>query len=150
MLLQWPSLRASQAFQQLCVCNRILRDLSLLPSSMFQSHPRPSRAHVNSKPLFRQSVKTKQHSSSFFHSIVPIWNSLPDQVVTCSSQLGFKRILLICMFINFIFFLFLYLFFFFVSLFSTIVLLICLLLFCVWITFTIAIIASWLLHMHWH
>lgn len=91
--LHWPVLQARRDFQQLCVCNRILSGNSLIPSSVFQPHPRPSRVHSNTKPLFRQRVRTAQHSSSFFHRIIPIWNCLPDRVVSCGTQMGFKRTL---------------------------------------------------------
>ena len=89
--LKWPALQQRRQFQQLSVCNRILCGHSLTPSAVFQAHPRPSRVHANSKPLFRQRVQTAQHGSSFFHRVVPVWNSLSDRVVTCASHLGLKR-----------------------------------------------------------
>ncbi len=91
--LQWPPLQERRLFQQLCVCNRILRGDSLISSSVFEPHPRPSRVHGNSKPLFKQRVRSVQHGSSFFHNIVQDWNGLPERVVSCGTAPGFKRTL---------------------------------------------------------
>ena len=91
--LRWPSLQARRSFQQLCACNRILKGDSIIPPTVFMPHPRPTRVHANSKPLFQVRTRTAHHRSSFFHSVVPLWNALPDKIVGCQSQLGFKRAL---------------------------------------------------------
>ncbi len=47
--LCWLSLAEKRLYFKLCVCKRILRDESLIPSSVFVLHPRPSRIHRNNK-----------------------------------------------------------------------------------------------------
>ena len=47
--LKWPALQQERRQFQLSVCNRILSGHSLIPSVVFQAHPRLSRVHANSK-----------------------------------------------------------------------------------------------------
>ena len=91
--LGWPTLQDRRTFQQICVCDRILRGDSLIPSSVFAPHPRQSRVHKNSRPLFRPHVRTDHHRHSYFLGVIPKWNSVPEKVVACSSHLAFKRAL---------------------------------------------------------
>ena len=89
--LGWPTLQSRREYQKLCVCRRILCGESLIPASCFIPHPRPCRNHRNSRPLYTPRVRTEQHRSSYFISVVPAWNSIPESVAACQSQLGFKR-----------------------------------------------------------
>ena len=90
-VLGWPLLQARRGFQKLCVCRRILSDESLIPATVFTPHPGPlGLRHCNSRPLFRPRVRMEQHGASFFQSIIPLWNGLPDSVVSCRSHLGYK------------------------------------------------------------
>lgn len=80
--LHWPPLHSTRLYQQLCVCNTIIKGNSLIPSSAFHPHPRPYTVHSNSMLLFQMRVRSHQHGSSFFHSMVRHWNSLPDNIVS--------------------------------------------------------------------
>ena len=87
--LGWEPLKVRREFQKLCVCRKILSGESLIKYNSFQPHPRKSK-NLNDKALFRPRVRTKQHEASFFMSVVPIWNSLPDRIVSCSTATSFK------------------------------------------------------------
>ena len=92
MELQWPTLASRRGFQKLVLCRRILMGGSIIPSSFFALHQRPSRSHRNSTPLYRPLLRTRQHFTSFRYSVVPLWNSIPEEVVSFSlSTLAFKR-----------------------------------------------------------
>jgi len=89
--LAWPLLSQRRVFQKLCLARRILTGGSLIPDSFFTPHPLPILRHLNSCPLMQPSVTTNYHRSSFFISVVSRWNSVPDYIVSLSSNLAFKR-----------------------------------------------------------
>ena len=60
-------------------------------SNIFCGVPNTSTTVAGSRQEPTEWVQTAQHGFSFFHGVVPVWNSLPDRVITCASQLGFKR-----------------------------------------------------------
>ena len=91
--LGWPLLHSRREYMKLCVCDRILREESLIPSSVFVRHPRPSRSHRNRHPLFYPRVATNHHRHSYFVSVIPVWNSLPDAIVFRGTHASFKRAL---------------------------------------------------------
>ena len=59
--------------------------------SVFTPHPSQVVRHVNSCPLFVPFVKTQSHRCSFFVCVIAIWNSLPEEIVSLSTDLAFKR-----------------------------------------------------------
>ena len=89
--LGWATLGDRSLYQQLCLCSRILRGESLMPPMVFTPHPRPSRIHKNSQPLFKPRVRTHHHRNTFFVAVVERWNSLPDRVFSVSFHKAFKR-----------------------------------------------------------
>ena len=72
------TLASRKGFQKLVLCRRILMGGSIIPSSFFHMHQRPSCSHHNSTPLFSPLLRTKQHFSSFRYSVVPLWNCIPE------------------------------------------------------------------------
>lgn len=89
--LGWAALSTRRRFQKLCLCRRILCGDSLIPPTVFTPHPSLSVRHLNSKPLFQPFVRTYYHRYSYFVSVVPLWNAIPDRIITLSSGLAFKR-----------------------------------------------------------
>ena len=83
-LLGWPKLSTRRQFQKLCLCRRIVTGGSLIPPCFFEPHPRPTSSHRNSSPLFRPYVRTLQHRHSFKHSVVDVWNGIPEGTVSSS------------------------------------------------------------------
>ena len=83
-LLGWPKLSTRRQFQKLCLCRRIVTGGSLIPPCFFEPHPRPTNSHRNSSPLFRPYVRTLQHRHSFKHSVVDVWNGIPEDTVSSS------------------------------------------------------------------
>lgn len=90
--LRWPPLPSRRELMRLSVCDRILRDESLTPSTVFVGHPRPSRTHHNSHPLFYPRLATSQHTHSYCISVSPIWNTLPDAIISRGSHSVFKLV----------------------------------------------------------
>ena len=89
--LGWAPLQSRRRYLKLCLCRRILGDASLIQSTVFKLHPSVNIRHLNSIPLLQTFVKTDYHRNSFFISSVPLWNVLPDNIVTLTTQLAFKR-----------------------------------------------------------
>ncbi len=90
-LLGWSTLASRRTYMKLCLCRRILVGDSLIPDSTFSPHTSRTVRHINSCPLYQPFVKTSYHLNSFFISVIPLWNSIPDQVICASSVLTFKR-----------------------------------------------------------
>ena len=88
-----PSLTNRRTFLKLCLCRRILGDSSLIPSSVFCRAIPSAVRHQNSIQIYKPFVKTNYHQSSFFVSVIGLWNSLPDEIVTVPKIETFKRIL---------------------------------------------------------
>ena len=90
--LQWPSLSQRRYFQKLCLCRRILCGFSIIPPSFFPLSTRPLSSHKNSFPLYYSFVRTQHHKSSFKHSVVSIWNKVPNDLINpLISTNTFKR-----------------------------------------------------------
>ena len=100
--LGWPALSQRRVYQKLCLCHRILSGLSILdPSSLFSLHPahpdvgscgvERSLRCMNSYPLLQPFTRTNYHRASFCVSVVSLWNSLPDSIITLNSDTAFKR-----------------------------------------------------------
>ena len=97
--LGWPLLRQRRRFQTLCLVQRILTSGSLIPNSTFSPHLAPNLHHLNTCPLQQPFTSTNYFHYlslwtlflSFFVDVVPLWNSLPDNLVSLSSNLAFKR-----------------------------------------------------------
>ena len=90
-LLGWSTLASRRSYMKLCLCRRILVGDSLIPDSTFSPHTSRTLRHINSCPLYQPFVKTSYHLNSFFVSVIPLWNSIPDHVICASSVLTFKR-----------------------------------------------------------
>ena len=90
-LLNWPTLAIRRQQQKLLVCRRILTGNSIIPPTIFTPHPAPDLRHCHNLPLYRPPTRTQAHLGSYFPSIVPLWNSLPQHTVSASTQLAFKR-----------------------------------------------------------
>ena len=86
-LLGWSTLASRRTYMKLCLCCRILVGDSLILDSTFSPHTSRTVRHINSSPF----VKTSYHLYSFFVSVIPLWNSIPDHVICASSVLTFKR-----------------------------------------------------------
>ena len=90
--LSWCPLSTRRSFHKINLCRRILSGKSLISPSIFKPHPSPSTLrNTNSLALYRQRVRTSYTNHSFFHSIIPLWNSIPEAVVQLTSNKAFKR-----------------------------------------------------------
>ena len=90
--LHWPLLSARRKLQKISLCRRILSGASLVPDDLFQRHPHPGkRSHKNSSPLYHPFVRTLHHKAAFHIAVVDLWNSVPEEVVCCTSDKSFKR-----------------------------------------------------------
>ncbi len=87
----WSPLANRRSFVKLCLCRKILEDISIIPSDVFQPAPETAARHVNSIQLYRPFVRTRYHLSSFFISVTRLWNSIPDFIVTLPTYIAFKR-----------------------------------------------------------
>lgn len=76
---------------KLCVCRRILQgEFELIQPDVFEPGTPISARHSNSQPLFRPHVRA-DHRYSYFHtSVIPLWNKLPENIVSCQSTKGFN------------------------------------------------------------
>lgn len=89
-MLKWPCLEDRRKVQKLIMCHKIINGRSCIPSSTFSQHPYPSLRHSHSFPLFVPQSHSVSHRSSFFISVVPLWNSLPSTIPLASSAVTFK------------------------------------------------------------
>ncbi len=80
--LEWPLLSTRRSFHKLCLCRKIL------PHPLHSILTTPV-SHCEACPLFRPFVSTNYHRSSFFNSVIPMWNSIPDNIVSNCSYSGF-------------------------------------------------------------
>ena len=88
--LNWQPLEISRRVIKLKVCYNILNNYSCIPSSVFTPHPYSGLHHFHDRMLLRPNAKTYSHGYSFFIDIVPIWNSLPADVIRSLSPRSFK------------------------------------------------------------
>ena len=89
--LKWERLSLRRKKQKILLCHRILLGNSIIPSSTFTPHPTPHLRHTNCMPLFCPHVKTRAHLSSFMISVIPLWNSLLQSIMSHFSTPSFKR-----------------------------------------------------------
>lgn len=90
--LGWPGLAARRSYFRICVCRRILRGLSIIPPDAFTPHPAAlSVRHQNSAPLFRPFASTNYRKQAFFIGVVPLWNAIPDSIISLATDMSFKR-----------------------------------------------------------
>ena len=62
------------------------------PRLFFPLSTRPLSSHKNSFPLYHSFVRTHHHKSSFKHSVVSIWNKVPNDIINpLISTSSFKR-----------------------------------------------------------
>ena len=79
--LNLPSLATRRKKQKVALCYRILNNFSVIPPSLFIPHPSPHLRHNHSMPLYYPPNRSLSHLSSFAVSTVPLWNSLPPDLV---------------------------------------------------------------------
>ena len=72
------------------LCHRILSGCSIISPESFIPHPSPNLRHSHNLPLYQPPTRTQAHLG-YFPSVVPIWNSLPSDIVTSHSHLSFKH-----------------------------------------------------------
>ena len=89
--LNWQPLSVRRKLQKLKVCYNIVNNRSIIPSSNFSLHPRPSPRHPHSQILYKPFAKTSSHLNSFFISVILTWNALPSVVVESSNPSIFKK-----------------------------------------------------------
>ena len=94
--LNWTPLRVRRKKQKAMVCRRILLGHSVIPSSHLTPNPCPNPRTKHSIPLLTPFARTILYQSSFFVSCVPIWNHLPESVISASSSHSFKVRLKTC------------------------------------------------------
>lgn len=90
-LLNWTSLKTRRKRQKVMVCARIVKGLSIIPSSYLAPHPRPNVRHHHSYPLLTPFARTSAYQSSFFIDCTHLWNGLPDDIICATSAFSFKR-----------------------------------------------------------
>ena len=91
--LNWSSLAARRRKQKLLLCRRILLGGSIIPASVFTPHPHPSPRFHHSMALYGPNIKTLAHLHFFFPSVIKLWNKLPCDFISVSTQATFKRML---------------------------------------------------------
>ena len=74
------------------VCYNILNNYSCncIPPSVFTPHLYPHLRHSHSKMVLRPNAKTNSHKYSFFIDVIPIWNSLPPDVINSPSPMCYS------------------------------------------------------------
>ena len=84
--LNWTPLCVRRKKQKAMVCRRILLGHSVIPSSHLTPNPHPNPRTNHSIPLLTPFARTTLYQSSFFVSCVPIWNHLPESVISAPSS----------------------------------------------------------------
>ena len=85
--LQLPTLQSHRKQQRLIMCYKILTNKSSIPPSHFIPHPSPST--MTKHFLFPWS-RLHLLNPLFFVDVIPLWNSLPSNFVSCTSVSHFK------------------------------------------------------------
>ena len=80
---------------KLKLCYKIVNNLSCIPASIFTAHPHPSPQLHHSKPLHMPFVSTIAHKSSCFIDIISHWNSLLNEIISCTSASLLKETCLV-------------------------------------------------------
>ena len=91
--LNWPPLAMRRKKQKLLLCRRILLGGSIIPASVFSPHPHPSPRLHHCMALQGQRAKTSAHLYSYFPSVIKLWNKLPSEFISVSTQATFKYLL---------------------------------------------------------
>ena len=81
--LEWPLLSKRRAYLKLCLCWQMFTGGYLVSQKSFFPHTSPQLHHC-SNCLKMTTIST------FFVSIVPMWNALPDRIISMVSDLAFK------------------------------------------------------------
>ena len=89
--LGWPPLSHRRKSQKVLLCRRILLGHSVISPATFTPHPSPRLRHSHNLPLYRPQTRSHAHLNSFFPCVVPLWNSLPQDIVSARTQSSFKR-----------------------------------------------------------
>lgn len=88
--LKWEPLALRRKKQKVLLCHRILSGHSIISPSVFTPHPSPHLRHCHNHPLFCPFAHTRSYLSSFFISVIPLWNSTHPNIMACFSQPSFK------------------------------------------------------------
>ena len=90
--LSWTPLSSRRSQQKVTLCRRILKGESILPPASFSLHPHPNpRLNHHDQLLTVPFARTVSFQSSFFVSVVRLWNSLPSEIISCASLFTFKK-----------------------------------------------------------
>ena len=85
--LKWPTLEARRGFLKLILMFKILNNLIHIPTNIFQpvtTHTRGYQHHYT-----HLQCNCDAYKSSFFPSSIRMWNSLPPEIVMCSTLTDF-------------------------------------------------------------
>ena len=88
-----PTLEHRRQYFKLLLTYKFLNAYTFCPSGYFLYHANPNPRMFHSKFLVQPFAKTETYFNSFFFFVdsVKLWNSLPNELVTCSSVLSFKN-----------------------------------------------------------
>ncbi len=86
--LGWETLKQRRAKARVVMGYRIVNRLVCLPDD--QLIPSTTKTRGHSKKFRQIGVKTNYYKYSFFPAFIPLWNSLPDSLVTASTIEDFR------------------------------------------------------------
>ena len=69
-VLNLPLLSIRRKKQKLSLCYRIVNGRSIIPPSLFTSHPYSSLRHAHHMPLYYPKFRTTSHQASFYVSVI--------------------------------------------------------------------------------
>ena len=84
-----PSLETRRLQSSLCILYKIVHNLCYFPSNIITSRPNVSK-RTDRQLLLHQPFA---HTNAYMYSFVPIWNSLPESVVTAPMHLFKNNVL---------------------------------------------------------
>ena len=91
--LSWPLPHNRKTIQKICLCRRIISGTSIIPSSTITKYQKRNKSHKTSFPLLSPFVRTSHHRSPFTIDVVDKWNSIPEHIVSATSNRNFKLLL---------------------------------------------------------
>ena len=84
-----PPLATRRKREKLLLCRHILLGGSILPPSIFASHPHPSPRLHHCMALHHPNTRTSAHLHSLFPSTVKLWNELSSELVSLHTKVTF-------------------------------------------------------------
>ena len=88
--LKWQTLAQRREHQCLILLYKIVNDLVAVEKARYLSPNTGKSRHFNSMSFQIPHSSSDIHKFSFFPRTVPVWNALPDTVVSSVSVEGFK------------------------------------------------------------